>query len=73
MEPENLLPSSQDESNPHLLPYLPKIRFNIIPQSTVRPSEWSFTLRLSNKNLRNFSPFAKTLFLTTKQVQLLRN
>jgi hypothetical protein len=59
MEPEGLLPCSQDpaadpvrrEMSPvnNFQPYFPKIHFNIILQSTTRPSECSHHLDFPTK------------------------
>jgi hypothetical protein len=64
MEPEGLLPCSQEPATILILsqmnpihtfhPYFLKIHFNIILPSTPRYCEWSFSLRLSNHNFYAF-------------------
>jgi hypothetical protein len=61
MEPEGSLPRSQqpatgpypkpDASTQHLLPYFPKIHYNINLPSTPTSSQWSLPFRFSNWNI----------------------
>jgi hypothetical protein len=61
MEPESSLPCSQGSVTGAIMSQMnqvhtpTKIPFSIVLPSTPRPSEWSFSFRLSNQNLVRIS------------------